>query len=81
MDNALCVRRFESATNLPDDKGRFLSRRPPLVEDRRKVLAFDILHRYVLDVVAGTKIEYSDNVSVRDLASENQFLLESTGVF
>ena len=78
MDDAFAVSSFESAAGLEDDLHRLLwSKLFVRLQKAVQVLALDILHGDELDSSGFTQIENTNHVPLRNLAGENQLLLEA----
>src|SRR2546430_5570360 len=78
VDDAFAVSSFESAAGLEDDLHRLLwSKLFVRLQKAVQVLALDILHGDELDSSGFTQIENTNHVPLRNLAGENQLLLEA----
>ncbi len=78
MDDAFAMRHFQRRDHLPQDLDGFLWRvLPALLEQVRKILPFDELHGDEPEPIGDAEIENADYIPMRDLAGENQLLLES----
>src|ERR1051325_3997410 len=78
MDHVFGVRGFQSAANLQHDLRRFRVREfASFLKQYAEVPAFHEIHGDELDSVGLAQIENSNNILVRHLTRENQFLLEA----
>ena len=78
MDDARLVRGFEAAGDLPGEKQRARNRQLAVsVQHGREIVALHVRHRDVLDAVDLAEVVNADDVLVRDLAREQQLVLES----
>jgi len=78
MDHTFPVRRLQTAQCLLHDLYSFRNQDLALTpEDLVKALAFDVLHSDELDSVGFSQVKDADHIAIGDLASEDQFLLES----
>ena len=80
MDYPFGVRGVQRGANLINDVSA-LREAQFLPSQRAQILALDELHGDELDVVHFTKVKNADDVSVGDLAREDQFLFEAPQYF
>ena len=79
VNDAGLVRRLQAGSDLPDDRHHLRDRQLRRVaQNGRQVGAFDVRHRDVLDAVDLSEVVDADDVLVRDLPGQQQFLLEAT---
>ncbi|MFZ0981063.1 MAG: hypothetical protein WAN23_16790 [Candidatus Acidiferrales bacterium] len=78
VHHAFAVSYFERQANLFEDPYGLLGTQPTLViEEGFEVLPLDELHGDELDSACFAEIEDPNHVAMRDLAGENQLLLEA----
>ena len=82
MNYTFSVGGFQSAANLEHDSGRLLGRKLALFNQQlTEVPALHEVHGDELDSVGLSEIINANDVFMRDLAGENQFLLEAAEDF
>ncbi len=82
MHHAGRMRGIQRGSNLQNDRNRFVDRQLPFfMNDSAKVPPFDELHGDELDSLGLPEIKNANDVAVRDLAREDQLLLESAENF
>ena len=77
MDDAGFVRRLQARGDLPGERHHFRDRQALVAQNRRQVRPLDVRHRDVLDAVDLSEVVNADDVLVRDLTRQEQFLLEA----
>ncbi len=78
MDDAFGVRRLQSRTRLRDDVNRFFRGELSFLgKNRAQVLTFDELHGDELHAFGFAEVVDADDVPVRDLSRQDQFLFEA----
>src|ERR1700687_4092728 len=78
MNDAFGMSAIERAANLLDDDTGVLGRELSLASQYgAQILAVDEFHADETNAIRLTQIENADHVLVRDVARENQFLLEA----
>ena len=77
MQHAALVRRRDARGQLPGELDRLVLRNPAdAAEQRRQILAVDILHRQEAPAVGVAEVVEADDVLVRDLAGDAQLVVE-----
>ena len=78
MDHMFAVRGFQGAADLEHDFRCFAGRKfASFLKEVAKVVSLHEIHGDELDSVGLAEVENTNDILVRDLARENQFLLEA----